>query len=115
MEKPNNYWHEMSDAAILETMGQFLKETRLQQNKTQQQLASVAGIHRFTVVQMENGKGGTLKSFIQLMRGLEQLQLFQHFQASHQISPLELAKLEQGRRLRARNKKKPNKESKSDW
>ena len=115
MEKSNNYWHEMSNSAILETIGQFLKETRLQQNKTQQQLASVAGINRFTVVQMENGKSGTLTSFIQLMRGLEQLHLFQHFQPPHQISPLELAKLEQSTRHRARNKKKPNNEIESDW
>src|SRR5450432_4092367 len=113
MEKSNNSWYEMSDSAILEIMGEFIKETRLQQNKTQQQLATASGIDRFTIARIENGKGGTLKSFIQLMRSLEQLQIFQRFLVQPQISPLELAKLEQNKRRRARNKKRPRMQNQS--
>jgi transcriptional regulator with XRE-family HTH domain len=62
MEKGINYWHAMSDPAVLELLGKFIKQTRLQQNKTQQQVATAAGINRSTMVQIENGGGGTMLS-----------------------------------------------------
>jgi len=108
----------MSDSAILVTIGEFIKQTRLQQNKTQQQLAIASGIDRFTIVRIENGKGGTLTSLIQLMRSLEQLHLFQSFQIHSQVSPLVLAKLEQTKRRRARSNhrtKNLKNQRKPDW
>lgn len=83
------YWHAISNSALLEQLGDFIQHTRLQQNKTQQQVATDAGINRSTMVQIENGGGGTLLSFIQILRVLEQLQLFQHFEIKQQqLSPL---------------------------
>jgi hypothetical protein len=35
----NNKWVQMSDTAIIRQIGTFIKELRLQQNKTQAQLA----------------------------------------------------------------------------
>ncbi|MFN5546581.1 MAG: helix-turn-helix transcriptional regulator, partial [Bacteroidota bacterium] len=61
----------MSDPAMLERLGEFVKQTRLQQNKTQQQVATAAGINRSTMVQIEKGAGGTLLSFIQILRALQ--------------------------------------------
>ena len=116
MEKSIKYWHAMSDPAILEQLGEFVKQTRLQQNKTQQQVAIAAGINRSTMVQIEKGAGGTLISFIQVLRALEQLQIFEHFEIKQQFSPLQLAKLEQNKRQRASTKKdSQNKKPKSDW
>ena len=117
MEKGINYWHAMSDPALLEMLGTFIRETRLQQNKTQQQVATAAGVNRSTVVQIENGGGGTLLSLVQILRGLGQLSLFQNFEVKQpQLSPPQLAKLEQNRRQRASRKKEDITEnSKSDW
>lgn len=116
MEKSIKYWHAMSDPAILEQLGEFVKQTRLQQNKTQQQVAIAAGINRSTMVQIEKGAGGTLLSFIQVLRALGQLQIFEHFEVKQQFSPLQLAKLEQNKRQRASTKKdSQNKKTKSDW
>ena len=116
MEKSIKYWHEMSDPAMLEQLGEFIKQTRLQQNKTQQQVATAAGINRSTMVQIEKGAGGTLLSLIQILRALEQLQIFEHFEIKQQFSPLQLAKLEQNKRQRASTKKNSqNKKPKSDW
>jgi transcriptional regulator with XRE-family HTH domain len=116
MEKSIKYWHAMSDPAILEQLGEFVKQTRLQQNKTQQQVAIAAGINRSTMVQIEKGAGGTLLSFIQVLRALEQLQIFERFEIKQQFSPLQLAKLEQNKRQRASTKKdSQNKKPKSDW
>lgn len=116
MEKSIIYWHAMSDPAILELLGKYIQQTRLQQNKTQKQVATAAGINRSTLVQIENGGGSTMISFIQILRALEQLQIFEHFEVKPQISPLQLAKLEQNKRQRASSKNKSKyKKTKSDW
>ena len=106
MVKSIKYWHAMSDLALLEWLGKFIQQVRLQQNKTQQQVATAAGLNRSTVIQIEKGGGGTLISFVQILRALEQLQILEHFEVKPQISPLQLAKLEQNKRQRARSKKK---------
>ncbi len=116
MEKSIKYWHAMSDPAILELLGKYIQQTRLQQNKTQEQVATAAGLNRSTVVQIENGGGGTMISFVQILRALEQLQILENFEVKQQISPLQLAKLEQNKRQRASAKKvNQNKKTKSDW
>lgn len=117
MEKGINYWHAMSDPALLEMLGKFMQQTRLQQNKTQQQVATAAGVNRSTLVQIENGGGVTMLSILQILRALGQLQLFQNFEVKQpQLSPLQLAKLEQNRRQKASRKKENlTEKSKSDW
>ena len=116
MEKTIKQWYAMSNPAILEVLGNFIQQTRLQQNKTQQQVAAAAGINRSTIVQVEKGSGGTMLSFIQIIRALEQLPLFQNFEIKQQISPLQLAKMDQKKRQRASNKNpKKTEKPKSDW
>lgn len=116
MEKDIKYLYAMSDPAILEVLGYFIQQTRLQQNKTQQQVAAAAGINRSTIVQIENGGGGTLLSFIQILRALEQLHVLQSFEVKQQLSPLQLAKIDHKKRQRASNKKdKVIEKPKMDW
>ena len=104
----------MSDSALIEIIGSFIKDCRLQQKKTQQQVAHAAGVSRSTLVQLENGSGGNLSSLIQVLRVLEQLHLLQNFEVRDKISPLLLAKEEQRKRKRARNKGKKEKPE-SEW
>jgi transcriptional regulator with XRE-family HTH domain len=104
----------MSDKAIVGSIGEYIKHHRLQQNKTQAQLVSVAGVNRWTLSQVENGEAITLLSLIQLLRALNLLPVFDAFHVSQEISPLELAKLEQKKRRRARNKN-TNDTTQSDW
>lgn len=117
MEKGINYWHAMSDPALLEIIGKFIQQTRLQQNKTQQQVATAAGVNRSTLVQIENGSSVTMLSLVQILRALGQLQLFQNFEVKQpQLSPLQVAKLEQNKRQKASRKKENlTEKSKSDW
>ena len=116
MEKSIIYWYAMSDPAILDLIGKYLQQTRLEQNKTQQEVADASGINRSTLVQIEKGAGGTLHTFVRILRSLEQLHLLQNFQAQQQISPLKLAKLEQAKRRRATSKKNTSIEKpKTDW
>ncbi|MEI8073853.1 MAG: helix-turn-helix transcriptional regulator [Bacteroidota bacterium] len=101
IEITNKYNNSISDKALLELIGVYLKETRLRQNKTQQELAEAAGINRSTLVQIESGGGGGLLTFVQIMRALDQLSVFKNFEVSEQISPLLLAKMQRNKRQRA--------------
>jgi DNA-binding XRE family transcriptional regulator len=110
-------WIAASDTALLERLGAFIKHHRLQQNKTQEQLAREAGIVRSTLSLFERGENISLIVFIQLLRALKLLPMLQEFQIRQQISPLLLAKMEQSRKTRVRQtrtgKKKLNPET--EW
>lgn len=114
MDISSNNWREMSDGSLVETIGAFVKHHRLLQNKTQQQLATQSGINRSTVAQIEKGDKITLQSLLQVLRVLDLLYIMEVFKVQEQISPLQLAKLEQNKRQRARNKNNAN-DNKSDW
>ena len=104
----------MSDKALAEHIGAFVKDHRLEQNKTQEALANAAGISRSTLSLLERGEAVTLASLIQVLRVLDQLQVMEAFVLQKTISPLALAKIEQEKRKRASGKKK-NDSEKSDW
>jgi transcriptional regulator with XRE-family HTH domain len=108
-------WYAMSNPAILEVLGDYLKQTRLKQNRTQKDIAEIAGIDRTTLVKMEGGKGGTLISFIQILRALEQLHLLENFEVKREISPIKLAKLEMKKRQRASKNISQNNKPMSTW
>ena len=92
MKNKKEYWHALSDPAILQTLGEYVHHNRLEQNKTQHEIAMAAGVNRSTLVQVEKGKGGTLLSLIQIIRALGKLDIFESFEAVEQFSPLQLAK-----------------------
>ncbi|MFI5136221.1 MAG: helix-turn-helix domain-containing protein [Sphingobacteriales bacterium] len=117
MEKNNINWYSMSDKALLNLIGLFIRDTRLQQNKTQQQTAEAAGINRSTLIQVEKGNGGTLLTLVQILRVLQQLPVLKNFEVEKKISPLMLAKMEQSKRQRAHNSDKKGEKTdfKSSW
>jgi transcriptional regulator with XRE-family HTH domain len=115
MGKANNIWSELSDNASLTMIGQFIQETRVQQNKNQKQVADAAGINRSTLSQIENGGGGTMLSMLQILRVLDQLHFLDYFQVQPKASPIQLAKLEQKKRKRARNSKPTDSTPLPDW
>ena len=108
-------WIAQSDKALMETIGSFIKYQRLQQNKTQNKLAKEAGIVRSTLSLFEKGDNTSLIIFIQVLRVLNLLHMLQDFQIKRQISPLQLAKLEQSERKRAKPKVNKNSKHKSSW
>jgi transcriptional regulator with XRE-family HTH domain len=114
MDISSKNWLEMNDNALMETIGAFVKHHRLAQNKTQQQLATEAGINRSTVTQIENGGKINLQSLLQVLRVLNLLYVMDSFKIQEQVSPIQLAKLEQQKRKRARNTDNNN-PKKSDW
>ena len=94
-------WYSMSNGAIIKELGSFIKQTRLKKNYTQNFLSSKAGVHRVTVSEFEQGLRGSLTTFIQLLRALNELEVLAAFKISNTISPLQMAKLEAKKRKRA--------------
>ncbi len=104
MENINKDWVTLSDSAIISAIGEFIKQKRLQENKSQALLAKDAGLNRSTIVQIENGESITLTSLIQILRVLNLLHLLDIFTIEEKISPVEYVKMKEKKRLRARKK-----------
>jgi transcriptional regulator with XRE-family HTH domain len=94
-------WNSMSDTALVQFIGRFVKAKRMELNKTQEKLAHAAGISRSTLSLLEKGETVTLATLIQVLRVLDQLPVLQAFAVQQTISPIQLAKLEQKKRKRA--------------
>lgn len=107
-------WVSMSDKGLTEIIGAFIKHHRLNQNKTQDELSAAAGISRSTLSLLERGETVSLSTVIQVLRMLDLLYIMNVFKIQKQISPIELAKLEQQKRKRASNKKESD-QPESDW
>lgn len=114
MNISNDNWFAMSDAALIETIGAFIKHHRIAQNRTQQEVADSAGINRTTLSFLENGDIVNLSTLIQVLRVLDLLYIMDVFKIQNQISPIELAKIEQRKRHRASNKKDSD-QPKNNW
>ncbi|MCX6258983.1 MAG: helix-turn-helix transcriptional regulator [Bacteroidia bacterium] len=109
-------WYGMSDPAIVSALGETLRQIRLQQNLTQEQLAKKAGLSRSAISEMENGKAATsLLTIVQVLRALQQLHLLDNWQVAGQVSPLQMAKLAGKERRRASGKGMNDKQEESEW
>lgn len=107
-------WDSRSDSSLLKHIGVFIKHHRMEQNKTQDQLAHEAGISRSTLSLLERGETVTLSTLIQVLRVLNQLRIMEAFVVHEKISPLALAKLQRKKRRRASGKKVINKRPQED-
>ncbi len=114
MDNPNTNIARMSDDAIIHLIGDFVKQNRLEQNITQQELAEKAGINRTTLWELESGNRVNLITLIQVLRILNKLHVFEAFHLTQKISPIKLAQLEMKKRQRAQ-KRKSDKKKKTDW
>ena len=82
----------MSNIAIMEYLGQQIRQMRLNARFTQEELAKRAGVSRGTVDNLEHGKGVKLESLIAILRALQKLEIFNTFETNAVISPILLAK-----------------------
>lgn len=95
----------MSDKALIKTIGTFIQHHRLNQNKSQSDVAKAADISRSTLSLLERGEKVSLNSVMQVLRVLDLLHIMDVFQIRNEISPIEYAKLQKNKRQRARSKK----------
>jgi len=116
-DKSFKEWVSMSDKALAEYIGVYVRHHRMEQNKTQDEIATAAGISRSTLSLLERGETVTVATLIQVLRVLDQLSVFNAFEVRETLSPLALAKQQKEKRQRARNKsgKTENNSENTDW
>jgi putative transcriptional regulator len=62
---------ELGDKALQKRVGERLREFRLNRNESQLELASRAGIGKATLQRLEEGRSGTMVTFLRVLRALE--------------------------------------------
>ena len=102
----------MSDSAIAEYIGGFVKNERMLQDMTQDELSHASGISRSTLSILESGGSVTVPTLLQVLRVLNQLQFLNAFEVQEQVSPIAQAKKELYKRKRASGK---NAKTKKDF
>ncbi len=65
---------DLTDAAILKTLGERLERRRIDAGLTQAELAEQAGIGKRTLERVEAGQGAELGTFIRVLRALKLLE-----------------------------------------
>ena len=95
----------MTDSAILDKIGEHIKEWRLEMNFSQVHLANKTQLSIPTIYQIESGKGTSLQNLIKVLRILDRLDALSQFLQEKEISPLEFQKLESGIKQRKRASK----------
>lgn len=105
----------MSDSAIVRLIGKEIKRIRLENNITQEQLSQRSGVGRSFLSQVENGRPASILTIIQILRALHRLDLFGEFQSEPTMSPMVLARMEKGKRLRATHKSSRTNKKQSTW
>ncbi len=95
-------WSSLSDDAIMKHIGAFVRHHRMKLHRTQDDLATAAGISRSTLSLLERGETVTLATLIQVLRVLDQLHVMDAFEIREYVSPLALALLQKAKRKRVR-------------
>ena len=103
-------WNEMSNPAVLVKIGQRIKEARIRQHITQEELATASGVSPLTVANIEKGKSVSLLLFISVLRSLGLLENLEQLVPEIRISPIELKKLQGKKRYRVRHLKQDSHE-----
>ena len=105
----------MSDPAIIKELGEQVKALRLQKNITQEKMAEKTGLSRVTISETEKGRPASMQTFIQLLRGLDRLDLLNGFLSVPTISPIQMAKLQTKVRQRASSVEPTQPRKNSKW
>lgn len=105
----------LSDLAILKELGQNIRNMRLNQNQSQQQLADNAGVDRITIGKLENGKPVNMITLVQVLRALQRLDALSPLLNEPQISPAIFREAQVHYRRRASKPRKSNHTPPSEW
>jgi transcriptional regulator with XRE-family HTH domain len=100
-----NRYYSMTDKAFVKEISNSLKQMRLNNNISQEDLAKKSGLDRTTISRLEGGDAGTILTIVKILRALNRLDLFNVFYEEPVISPIRLLKLEQHKRKKASPKK----------
>ena len=106
-----------TDQVILESISARIRRCRLERNISQKKLAADAGVSVSSVAALEQGKSVSLNTLIPILRALGELELLQPFCDEPVMSPIEYARIMEGRKQRQRASTAKSSESskESEW
>lgn len=109
----------LSDVEITNKISARLKELRLKQNISRQDLAVSSGVSLSSIVRMEDGDIKSFESFLRILRTLGKIDVFLPLVEDEQISPNEYFKMVEAnakkRRMRASKSNGVNNKEESEW
>lgn len=71
----------LSDSDFVQGICQFVKKERLMRKFSQEELARRSGVDRVTISRTEKGRAASILTIIQLLRGLDRLDMLSGFVA----------------------------------
>lgn len=98
-------WTELSDTAILKTLGTRLKACRIARGMKQQELAAESGVGVSTIAKIENGQSVAFSLLVSILRTLGLLENLDLLVPEQKQSPLELLRTQGKQVKRVRSKK----------
>ena len=109
----------LSDAEIIKKISAKLKELRLMQNISRQDMAASSGVSTSSIARMEDGEIKSFEAFLRILRTLGKTDLFLPLLQEEEISPREYFKLVKSaksqQRKRASGKRNNKKEEEPKW
>lgn len=109
----------LSDVEIIKKISAKIKELRLKQNISRQNMASISGVSVPTIARMEDGEIKSFESFLRIMRSLGKIEVFMPMLQEEEISPNEYFKMVQAaktkQRKRASRSSNKNEREDSEW
>ena len=104
-------FQDMSDAAVLQEMGERITQYRLNKNMTQSALAKEVGVSPLTIHRVERGNSTQLSTLIRILRALKLLENLEALIPQPAISPIQQVKMQGKKRKRASS---PSEKTKPD-
>ena len=109
----------LSEEDIIKKMSAKLKELRLKQNISRQDMSASSGVSMSSIVRMEDGDIKSFDSFLRILRTLGKIDVLLPLVEEEEISPNEYFKLVQSaktkQRKRASKSKTSNQQEESEW
>lgn len=111
---PKSHFSLLSDDAVLAELGERLARHRLNQNRSQAEVAREAGVARRTLSKLENGHVVDSRCLIRLLRALGLLDELDGLVPPPRPSPVALAETRGRGRERASGRRKPKEDGDTD-
>lgn len=94
----------LSDADIIRSISVRLKELRLEQNVSRQDLSASSGVSVSSIARMEDGEIKSFESFLRIIRTLGKMELFVPLLQEEEISPNEYYRLTHSTKTKQRKR-----------
>lgn len=94
----------LSDAEITNKISAKIKELRLKQNISRQDMAISSGVSVSSIARMEDGEIKSFESFLRIIRSLGRMEIFMPMLQEEEISPNEYYKMVQSAKAKQRKR-----------